>query len=182
MLGPKLGRHVLHLGLAVRRSVWRGSPVVVGRGTGIDGWDLAPALFLSGFGVGLIFAPLFDIILADLGDREVGSGSGLLNAVQQFTGALGVAVLGTLLFGWLPDAGWFVATQHLIWVASGATPRHSWPCSPCRCGRARMPWSEPGPRFRFRGRSPCLFGCRLAPLAQSAERFHGKEKVYGSIP
>ena len=23
---------------------------------------------------------------------------------------------------------------------------------------------------------------RLAPLAQSAERLHGKEKVYGSIP
>nr|AIA13712.1 drug resistance MFS transporter, drug:H+ antiporter-2 (14 Spanner) (DHA2) family [uncultured bacterium] len=119
LLGPKLGRHVLHLGLAVAALglAWLG--VVIGGGAGIDGWDLAPALFLSGFGVGLIFAPLFDIILADLGDREVGSGSGLLNAVQQFTGALGVAVLGTLLFGWVPDAGWFVATQHLIWVCVG---------------------------------------------------------------
>jgi hypothetical protein len=26
-----------------------------------------------------------------------------------------------------------------------------------------------------------MLGC-LAPLAQSAERLHGKEKVYGSIP
>ena len=119
VLGPKLGRHVLHLGLAVAALglVWLAG--VVGGGAGIEGWDLAPALFLSGFGVGLIFAPLFDIILSDLGDREVGSGSGLLNAVQQFTGALGVAVLGTLLFGWVPDDGWFVATQHVIWVCFG---------------------------------------------------------------
>ena len=29
---------------------------------------------------------------------------------------------------------------------------------------------------------PGIFDRRLAPLAQSAERFHGKEKVYGSIP
>nr|AIA14412.1 drug resistance MFS transporter, drug:H+ antiporter-2 (14 Spanner) (DHA2) family [uncultured bacterium] len=119
VLGPRLGRHVLHLGLAVAALGLAWLALVVGRGTGIDGWDLAPALFLSGFGVGLIFAPLFDIILADLGDREVGSGSGLLNAVQQFAGAFGVAVLGTLLFGWVPDAGWFVATQHLIWVCVG---------------------------------------------------------------
>ncbi len=27
-----------------------------------------------------------------------------------------------------------------------------------------------------------LDGLALAPLAQSAERLHGKEKVYGSIP
>ena len=31
------------------------------------------------------------------------------------------------------------------------------------------------------GRSATLI-CSIAPLAQSAERLHGKEKVYGSIP
>ena len=30
--------------------------------------------------------------------------------------------------------------------------------------------------------SPCVFFSVVAPLAQSAERLHGKEKVYGSIP
>ena len=29
---------------------------------------------------------------------------------------------------------------------------------------------------------PCVFFSVVAPLAQSAERLHGKEKVYGSIP
>jgi EmrB/QacA subfamily drug resistance transporter len=119
VLGPRLGRHVLHLGLLVAAAGLGWLGLVVGQGTGVDGWDLAPALMLSGFGTGLIFAPLFDLILAGLGDKEVGTGSGVLNAVQQFCGALGVAVLGTLLFHWLPDAGWFEATQKLIWVCVG---------------------------------------------------------------
>src|SRR5207244_2641218 len=68
---------------------------------------------------GLIFAPLFDIVLADLSDAEVGTGSGVLNAMQQFCGALGVAVLGTLFFHWLPDQGWYDATEAISWVAVG---------------------------------------------------------------
>ena len=56
---------------------------------------------------------------ADLNDSEVGTGSGLLNAMQQFCGALGVAVLGTLFFHWLPDNGWYDATAMISWVAVG---------------------------------------------------------------
>ena len=53
----------------------------------------------------------------------------------------------------------------------------------------RPPWGEPA------GRRSCMLlgrdqrgpgdrerGVADAPLAQSAERLHGKEKVYGSIP
>ncbi len=54
----------------------------------------------------MIFPPLFDLILADLDDNEVGSGAGLLNAVQQFGGAAGVAVIGTIFFELLPDRGY----------------------------------------------------------------------------
>lgn len=114
-LGPRLGRHVLHIGLGVAAAgmAWFG---LVATGTGVGGWDLAPALLLAGLGSGLIFAPLFDIILADLGDHEVGTGSGLLNAMQQFCGALGVAVLGTLFFRWVPTSGWGDATEAIAWV------------------------------------------------------------------
>ena len=46
-------------------------------------------------------------------------------------------------------------------------------------------WEAPGSR-RFRARARhhvwLLPQARPAPLAQSAERLHGKEKVYGSIP
>jgi len=78
-----------------------------------------PPLFVAGLGSGLIFAPLLDIILADLGDHEVGTGSGLLNAVQQFCGAPGVAILGTLFFQWLPADGWYDATREIVWVSIG---------------------------------------------------------------
>ncbi len=48
-------------------------------------------------------------------------------------------------------------------------------CSPS----ARLPaeFVRRGPKRRT-----CGLGARCAPLAQSAERLHGKEKVYGSIP
>jgi hypothetical protein len=47
----------------------------------------------------MIFVPLFDIIMGDIEDREVGSASGLLESIQQLGASLGVAVLGTVFFG-----------------------------------------------------------------------------------
>ncbi len=118
LLGPRLGRHVLHIGLAVAALGMTWFALVVGSGD-VTGRDLAGPFLVTGFGSGLIFAPLFDIVLADLGDHEVGTGSGLLNAMQQFCGALGVAVLGTLFFRWLPEMGWYDATETVTWVAIG---------------------------------------------------------------
>ncbi len=118
-LGPRFGRHVLHGGLLITVAGMTWFALIVGNGGHISAWHLAPSLVVAGFGSGLIFAPLFDIILADLGDHEVGTGSGLLNAVQQFSGALGVAILGTLFFQWLPAHGWDRATEWVIWVTIG---------------------------------------------------------------
>jgi EmrB/QacA subfamily drug resistance transporter len=117
-LGPKYGRHVLHVGLVVVALglglVW----LTIGHhGLGTGGWDLAPGFFVTGLGSGAIFAPLFDIILAGLGDNEVGTGSGVLNAVQQFCGALGVAVLGSLFFHLLPGHGFTSAIRDLIAIS-----------------------------------------------------------------
>jgi len=117
-LGPKFGRKVLHGGLVVIGLGMLGLWLTIDRGgMSTSGWDLAPALFVVGLGSGAIFAPLFDIILADLGDHEVGTGSGVLNASQQFSGALGVAVIGTIFFQWLPKDGWTDATKGIIWVS-----------------------------------------------------------------
>ncbi len=116
-LGPKFGRLMLHVGLAISvvglLLLWW----TLGRsGIDVSGWDLAPSFAVMGIGMGLIFAPLFDVILAALSDREVGSGSGLLNAVQQFSGALGVAILGSLFFHWLPANGYVTAIRWLTLV------------------------------------------------------------------
>ncbi len=112
LLGPRYGRHVLHGGLVI---------VVIGLGwlawtigggdMGLSAWDLAPSTALTGVATGLIFAPFFDIILSDLDDHEVGTGSGVLNAIQQFGGAMGVAVLGTVYFSHVAAGDWFSATR-----------------------------------------------------------------------
>jgi hypothetical protein len=49
--------------------------------------------------MGMIFVPLFSIIIGDIDDHEVGSASGLLEALQQLGASLGVAALATLFFG-----------------------------------------------------------------------------------
>jgi EmrB/QacA subfamily drug resistance transporter len=119
-LGPKYGRRVLHGGLLVLAAglglVWLS---VGAHGMSTGGWDLAPGFFVTGLGSGAIFAPLFDIILAGLGDHEVGSGSGVLNAVQQFCGALGVAVMGTIFFQLLPGHGFADSIRDLIVIGVG---------------------------------------------------------------
>ncbi|WP_246004935.1 MFS transporter [Nocardioides marmorisolisilvae] len=119
-LGPKFGRHVLHGGLVLVAAglglVWL---TVGSNAMHTTGWDLALGFFVTGVGSGAIFAPLFDIILADLGDHEVGTGSGVLNAVQQFCGALGVAVLGSVFFQLLPGHGFADSIRELIVISVG---------------------------------------------------------------
>ena len=53
---------------------------------------------MFGIGGGLAIVPVFSIILAGVDDHEVGSASGLLDALQQLGGTIGVAVSGTLFF------------------------------------------------------------------------------------
>jgi hypothetical protein len=54
-------------------------------------------------GMGLALPPLFDFILAGVQPREVGSASGVLNAIQQLGAALGLAVLATIFFAYLDN-------------------------------------------------------------------------------
>jgi EmrB/QacA subfamily drug resistance transporter len=97
----KVGRPVLHLGLAIMAA---GSAVLLlalsalepGRAPGFLG--LAPALLIFGLGMGMIFVPLFDIIMGDIEDHEVGSAAGLLESLQQLGASLGIAVLATVFF------------------------------------------------------------------------------------
>jgi EmrB/QacA subfamily drug resistance transporter len=97
-LVERLGRHLLHLGVVV---VGAGTIVLALTVTGVQTastLDLAPGLFLIGLGAGASMGQLFDFILAGVGMDEVGSASGVLEAVQQLSSALGVAALGTIFF------------------------------------------------------------------------------------
>jgi MFS family permease len=96
----KLGRRILHIGLSMM-GVGVGAVYLVFEhvGAAVGSWDLALPLVVFGTGMGMIFVPLFDIIMGDVEDREVGSASGLLEAIQQLGASLGIAVLGTVFFG-----------------------------------------------------------------------------------
>ena len=61
------------------------------------GW-LLPALFVYGFGVGLATAQLTGVILQDVPVELSGQGSGTQSTARQVGSALGIAILGTILF------------------------------------------------------------------------------------
>jgi hypothetical protein len=104
----------------------------------LTAWITAPSLAVIGFGSGMVFVPIFDYILGDATIDEVGTGSGMLNAVQQFANALGFAALGTVFFA-RADTGepgsFFAGAEHVIAVAAalyvltlplvGLLPRHT---------------------------------------------------------
>ncbi len=120
LLSPKLGRGALQLGIVVITVGMLGMWLTLhAQGDGLGIWDLVPATLVSGIGAGMVFAPLFDIILASVDDEAAGSASGVLTAVQQFGGTVGVAVIGTLFFELLPDHG-FTGSMTTATLASTA--------------------------------------------------------------
>jgi MFS family permease len=64
---------------------------------------VVPGELVGGMGMGFSLPPLFDFILAGVADHEVGSASGVLNAIQQLGASLGIAVLATIFFAYLDD-------------------------------------------------------------------------------
>jgi len=51
--------------------------------------------------MGLIMSPIFAVALNDVDHKHAGAASGVLNAVQQLGGAIGVALIGVFFFGQL---------------------------------------------------------------------------------
>ncbi|WP_382306667.1 DHA2 family efflux MFS transporter permease subunit [Herbiconiux sp. UC225_62] len=59
---------------------------------------LIPFLFVYGFGVGLATAQLTGVVLKDVPLEQSGQGSGTQSTARQIGSALGIAILGTVLF------------------------------------------------------------------------------------
>jgi EmrB/QacA subfamily drug resistance transporter len=99
LLLERIGRTTMHIGI-VTMGVGLAIVCVVlaGVGAGLSRWDLVGPLVVSGFGMGMVFVPMFDVILAAVEPHEIGSASGLLESVQQLSMSLGIAVVGTALF------------------------------------------------------------------------------------
>jgi MFS family permease len=66
-------------------------------------WTLLPGLVLTGLGLGLVSPTLIDVVLSDVGPADAGSASGVLNTALQLGGAIGIALIGLVYYGSLPD-------------------------------------------------------------------------------
>ena len=120
-LANRYGRRTVHGGLIITAAGlgWLALSIRAG-GAGVSTLDMLPALLVCGVGCGLALAPLFSVILNGVQDHEVGSASGVLNAMQQFGGAAGVAALGTIFFSLLGHTGNFsTVIQWLLLITAG---------------------------------------------------------------
>jgi EmrB/QacA subfamily drug resistance transporter len=62
-------------------------------------WDLIGPLFLAGLGNGLVIAPNQDFVLGSVPKDQAGTAGGALITAQRIGAAIGIAVIGTALFG-----------------------------------------------------------------------------------
>jgi EmrB/QacA subfamily drug resistance transporter len=116
VLGPKYGRLTLQGGIVVATVGWLLLLTAL-RGHSTVGFvDFLPGLLVAGAGLGLVVAPMFDIILASVTDEEAGSASGVLSASQQLATSIGVAVLGTIFFDTALNGNFHLAFSHCLWV------------------------------------------------------------------
>jgi hypothetical protein len=99
---PRFGRYLMAigaviLGLGMVGIAWTATHY----GVATHSWQLAPSLLMGGLGMGMVMAPLFAVVLSGVDIKHAGSASGILNAVQQVGGAIGVALIGVIFFGQL---------------------------------------------------------------------------------
>ena len=95
----KLGRRVLHAGLVVEAAGLLAIYAVLrGAGGGVSTVDLLAPMVVGGIGMGMVFVPLFDIVMASVRPQEMGSASGVLNTVNSLGMSLGIAGIGAIFF------------------------------------------------------------------------------------
>ncbi len=132
---PRLGRGALQAAaVLIAAGAWWLRDVIVTHQLATSSAELIGAQLVLGAGIGMLISPLFDFILAAVSDHEVGSASGVLNAMQQLAGAIGVAAIGTVFFSTLGRSGFVAAISRCLMIELGiagvllvlafALPRH----------------------------------------------------------
>jgi len=101
-LSARLGRMVLVLGCALLIAGLAVTILVIHvTAPATAGWDLIGPLLVAGLGTGMTIAPNQDFVLATVPRQEAGTASGILGTSQRLGTAIGIAVIGTVLFGTL---------------------------------------------------------------------------------
>ena len=120
-LAQKAGRRIL-AGGAVLMVAGIGGVALAAPHVGLNGspWPIVPGLAVAGAGLALLVIPLVNVVLAAVPAEVAGGASGLFSTAQQLGGALGVALLGTVFFGYLGGHSFEAALAHTAPYAMGA--------------------------------------------------------------
>lgn len=94
-------RRVVNIGMALEAVGILGTTLLIA--PSVSGLALAVPLFVYGIGVGFATAQLTNIVLSDIPTARSGLASGTNSTMRQLGSALGIAVLGTVLFSGLAD-------------------------------------------------------------------------------
>ena len=95
----RLGRRVLLAGLVVEAAGLAGIYLVLHVASGgVSTVDLLAPMVIGGIGMGMVFVPLFDIVMAGVRPQEMGSASGVLQTVNSLGMSLGIAGIGAIFF------------------------------------------------------------------------------------
>lgn len=94
------GRALIQAGLATM-TVGMVAPIaaLASTATRVGFPHVALPVLVVGLGIGLCVSIVTTVVLADVPAHSAGAGSGVTNAVLQLGGAVGVAVVGTIMFG-----------------------------------------------------------------------------------
>ena len=102
----RLGRRILHAGLIVEAAGLLAIYAVLrGAGAGVSTVNLLAPMVAGGIGMGMVFVPLFDIVMAGVRPREMGSASGVLQTVNALGMSLGIAGIGAIFFALVSGRG-----------------------------------------------------------------------------
>ena len=120
-LAQRHGRRVLAAGAALMVA-GIGGVALAAPHVGVNGspWPVVPGLVVAGAGLSLLVIPLVNVVLAAVPVQVAGGASGLFSTAQQLGGALGVALLGTVFFGYLNGHSFQAALVHTAPYAMGA--------------------------------------------------------------
>lgn len=111
-LAPTLGSRLVVCGLLLMIGTWIASMVFIALSQEtLRGLSLALILVGLGLGNGLAVPSLMGAVLADVGRDDAGSASGMLVTSQQIGAALGLAIVGVVLFGVLAGHAAPVSTE-----------------------------------------------------------------------
>ncbi|MEY9873482.1 EmrB/QacA subfamily drug resistance transporter [Streptacidiphilus sp. MAP12-33] len=103
LVAARLGRHAVTLGAlgmaAGLALLWAGAGLAGDAGGTERVLWLLPGLVVDGVGMGLVLGPLTGDALSRVPAELVGAASGVVTALQQVGGAIGVALLGLVFYG-----------------------------------------------------------------------------------